>query len=916
MKTSNNRLTDKSEPDFKLENNKLNDSVSTLLCTKFMIPSPPLNCIDRVLLTARLDEVLDKKLTVISAPAGYGKSTLLGMWLAKNRTSIKSAWVSLDEKDNDMQTFWKYILMALEKSVSGTVEYYASTDFSILVDSMDLLVNGLINRLSNMAYKIVLVIDDYHMVFEESIHDSLLYFINHLPPNVHIVITSRNIPPIKLARLRGHGELLELKTEDLRLSSQEASEFLTGTMKLSLCEDEVTRLAEWTEGWIAALNLTALSIKSSSRTRNYLNDYSHINDYMVEYMAEEMFNLLEAEQKTFLIETSMLETLNSSLCNAVVGISNSQEIIDALERNNIFANALDNKKNNYRYHSLFTDFLKNKLMETFPDKVEVLYLRASQWYEDNAMIQEALDYSIKVNNYINTIRLIEKYGEIIIINRDLIRLASIIEALPSQLAVDNSKICALYTMAVAGKNDSVNNGVFVGNTLVSFDSNIFLESEEDMLLIRMIIAYANENFKIALEYGNKMLEHISEDNIFQCLLYKILVQIYCVTGDSKKAEAYLDKYISAIKGKNHYNELFMDIIYIHAMVHILCGVGKYKDALDIICKFEKRLDSYNILLPAAANSIYLDSGYLHYEFGEMELSYSSAIKCIEISSIKMDVFRLISGYVLVARVNQNMGNYNKMNEFIKKAVDLSDKHNPRLMMYNIIHYIVRTLLAAKQIEHADSLINKYDMRIDDSFDVFYEEAHFALADLYIVKGEFERAEYILDRLYIEVSGTERNISFIKIMILKALLSNQKRNIAEAIGYMNDALKKALSQGYISTFSDFGIQVAEIICELLNKTEEMDIRTEGYIDYATCIVSHIKGTRNLLGGADQESLKNLSRRETEVINCIFLGLTNKEIAARLFVAESTVKKHINNIYGKIGVVNRSQILYFDKKTSSK
>jgi len=911
METVRSTHTDSRKSGITTLNKSIRDSDGTLLFTKFMIPNPSPDCVGRMQLISRLEEIMNKKLAIISAPAGYGKTTLLGMWLSQKGTSIRTAWVSLDEKDNDLQKFWKYILIAVEKSVSGSVENYASADCSIMEYSMDIFMNVMINRLSNMNDTIVLVLDDYHVVYEDRIHDSLQYLIKHLPCNIHVVITSRSVPPIKLAKLRSYGDLLELKTKDLRLTNSEVSEFLTWTMKLRLKESEVSKLVQFTEGWIAALNLTALSIKSSSNMKEYLGNLSHMNEYVVEYMSEEVFNLLEADIKDFLVKTSILDTLNGSLCDEVAGISNSKEIICCLEKNNVFINVLDDEKLNYRYHSLFAEFLRNRLMKISTDKVEELYLNASRWYEKSNMIQETLEYSIRSNNHRNTARLIEKFGEIMIINRDLVRLADIIEALPEHLILENSKICALYTMAVAGRNSFGNNGIFIGDIRVSFESNTFFRSEEDLLLIRIAISYANKNFRTELDYRNQMHELLSYKSSFQCLLYKIFTQIYCATGNAEKAEACLDKYISAIKEKNYYDELFIDIIYTHTLVQILCGAGKYKDALDIVSEFEKKLDTDNVPLPAA-NSIYLDLGYLHYEYGELELSYESIKKCIEISSIKMDFCRLISGYVLAARIKQNIGDCDDMMKYIKKAEDLCSKYNARFIFKNLVAYIVRMLLSTGEVEYAEHFLQKYEISVQDCYDVLHEEAHLALADLYIVKGEFYKAKEILEKQYKEVIKTERNLSYIRIMILKALLSKCKGNGADAVKYMKDAIERASEQRYISTFADFGTPVAEIICKVLNQKEESGLVNKKYINYALSILSHIKEPRNQMPNADLELMKCLSKREFEVLEHIINGLTNKEIASKLYIAECTVKKHINNIYAKIGAVNRDQAIQLCEK----
>jgi len=901
----------KGEPEVN-SNKNLYSTSNTFLYTKLLIPRLPVDCLCRELLLAKLDEITKKKLTLVTAPAGYGKTMLVSMWLSKQTEAVKSCWVSLDEHDNNAQLFWHYIIMSVNRAATGYLDGNATISPLMPVDSFEIMLNGLINWLSGIHYDIVLVIDDYHLIHDESIHKSMQYFVSHIPDNIHIVIISRIIPPIKFARLRLHGKLLELKAEELKLTLNEVTEFLVGNMKLCLVENEVKKLEEYTEGWIAALNLTALSIKSSSNMKEYLGNLSHMNEYVVEYMSEEVFNLLEADIKDFLVKTSILDTLNGSLCDEVAGISNSKEIICCLEKNNVFINVLDDEKLNYRYHSLFAEFLRNRLMKISTDKVEELYLNASRWYEKSNMIQETLEYSIRSNNHRNTARLIEKFGEIMIINRDLVRLADIIEVLPGYLIRNSAKICALYTMTVAGKNASGNKGVYIGDLFISFNENVFNESREELLLIRTMLAYANEDFKTALEYGNQMLENLSEEGGYKCLFYKILMQVYSVIGDSEKCKHCLDLYIDAVRKKNYFDEFFIDISYIHIMVHIQCGVGKYTHALQLLIKFQERLNSYNILLPAMANCIYLDLGYLYYEFGELELSRSNVDKCIEISSIKMDFFRLISAYILIARISQKRGEYDIMIKFIKKVDDLCDKYNAKLIMNNLIAYIVRALLSAGEMEYAEYLIRKYEIKVQNSYDVLYEEVHLALADLYIVKGEFCKAEEILEKLYKEVIGTKRNLSYVKIMILKSLLLKCNGNETEAVKYMKDAIERASEQKYINTFADFGVPVAEIICKVLTRKEETGLANGKDIDYASCILSYIKEPEDQLGSADPEMLRSLTRREMEVLNYIFSGFTNKEIAAKLFVAESTIKKHINNIYGKIGVTNRAQVICFYRK----
>lgn len=875
--------------------------------TKFLIPRHPNDRLGREHLLGKLDEIADKKLALITGPAGYGKTTLASMWLTKHAEDIKSCWVSLDENDNNALRFWQYIIVSINRATKGYMDEDSVVYPELLNGSFELMLNVLINWTSGMNCDIVLIIDDYHLIFNEIIHKSMQYFINHMSENIHIVMISRIIPPLKLARLRGQGKLLELTTKDLKLSFSEISEFLADNMKLHLAENEVRRLQEYTEGWITALKLTALRIKNSNNTMHHLADIDYMNEFVIEYMSEEVFSLLDFDIKEFLQKTSILDTLNGSLCDEVADINNSIDIIQKLEKNNIFISSFDDEKINYRYHSIFREFLRNRLMKTSTDIIDLLYLRASSWYEDHNIITEALEYSEKSNNHLNTARLVEKYGEIMVLNRDFLRVAKLIETLPGEVISENPRLCALYTLAVTVKNNVGMDNILIGSIPVSLADEIFLKSRADLLLIRLMLAYDGNDFEAALKYGNQVIDIMSVDSMIKCVPYKVLCQVHCEMGNSIKAESMLNLYIDSVRNLNYFDEFFIETLKVHMGVKIYCGVGKYRNALDMLKRFEMKMNADNLTMPAIANSIYLDLGYLYYEFSETELSHNSIKKCIELCSVKMDIFRLISGYVLSARIMKKEGNYYDAIEYIRKAEELCDKYNCKLMMVNLFIYIVRTLLEIGEVGYIVHLMNKYNINMQDSFNLVYEDTHFALADYYIATGEYILSESILDKLYEKATKSERNLSYIRAMILKALLAGVKENDGEAMKCMKAAIERASEQRYISTFTDFGVPVADIIYKLLKQKEGDVIVDKNNINYANCLLSHIRTSPKLTFKSDPEIMKCLSKRELEVLKYLRSGLMNREIASKLYVAECTVKKHINNIYAKIGVVNRSQAI---------
>ncbi|WP_372997516.1 LuxR C-terminal-related transcriptional regulator [Lutispora sp.] len=609
---------------------------------------------------------------------------------------------------------------------------------------------------------------------------------------------------------------------------------------------------------------------------------------------------MEDKTKEFLVKTSVLDTLNASLCNEVAGINYSGEIISRLEKNNVLINALDEEKVNYKYHSLFSEYLKQRLVRTSSDFVEELFLRASRWYENNNIIKEAIDYSVRSRNCKNTVRLIEKFGEVMIINSDSKRLASLIESLPENIVGDNPRLCTLYTIAVVGTNYINQNSIRIGKIQVNLGKDSFRESEKELKMIGMMLAYTNEDFNKVLEYSQGISNGYSKDDCIQFIHYKVLWHVFSTLGNQAEARHYLNMFIKGLKRKKFFSEIFIETCYIYATVQILVGVGKYKDASKLAESLENKYSSRNVSVPSIGNTLYLHLGYLYFELGDQERAYRNVKKCIELSCMKIDIPRLISSYTLVARIHCSRGDINDMMSFIRKVEELCDTFNSQLMVISLIMYIARILLKVGAVEYTERLFDKYNINLQKSFDVAYEDAHLALADLLAVKGEFENAESILNRLHQEVARTERHFSYVRLMILKSLLAKQKGDDSEMVNYMKKALQRASEQGYISAFTEFGEPVAEIICKILKQSGNVSADETREKEFAAVILNHMKKLRSNAFNIKPELLECLSRREMEVLKYKNSGLTNKEIAEKLFVAESTIKKHINNINRKKGV----------------
>ena len=369
--------------------------VAPLLESKLHIPARRPGAVARPRLNERLSGAARSSLTVLSAPAGFGKTTLLTEWLAAESAGGASvAWVSLDQRDNEPTVFWTYVVAALQSAAEG-VGPGALSVLQSSQPSTEAALALLLNDLQALPKDIVLILDDYHLIEAQEIHDGMAFLLAHLPSQLHLVLATRSDPALSMARLRGRGDLVEVRAADLRFTAEESAAYLNGSMGLDLTEDDVVALDGRTEGWIAALQLAALSMQGRDDTSAFIAGFAGDDRYIVDYLAEEVLARQPAEVHDFLLKTSILERLTGSLCDSVTGRQDGRPTLVTLERSNLFLVPLDDRREWYRYHHLFADVLKAHLLEELADKVSELHRRASAWYEQNGAPSEAIEHALK-----------------------------------------------------------------------------------------------------------------------------------------------------------------------------------------------------------------------------------------------------------------------------------------------------------------------------------------------------------------------------------------------------------------------------------------------------------------------------------------------------------------------------------------
>jgi LuxR family maltose regulon positive regulatory protein len=358
-------------------------------------------------LLERLKSEPGRRLTLITAPAGFGKTTLLGEWVAHRSDERSVAWVSLDEGDNDPARFLSYLVAALQTIDEEIGEGVLSSLRTPASPPVEALTGALLNELAEIPVYLAIVLDDYHVIDSDRVHGVVSFMLERLPPNVHLIIASRIDPPLPLARLRARSQIAEINAAELSFAREEAAAFLNDTMGLELSEEDVEALEERTEGWIAGLQLAALSVRGRKDAPAFIQAFSGSHRDVLDFLSEEVLERQSERMRSFLLETSILERLSVEMCDALTDRDDGQQMLERLERGNVFVVALDDECRWYRYHHLFSDFLQGRLKRERPEQVKELHLRAASWYERNGWISEAVEHALAAGEVEWAVRLVE-----------------------------------------------------------------------------------------------------------------------------------------------------------------------------------------------------------------------------------------------------------------------------------------------------------------------------------------------------------------------------------------------------------------------------------------------------------------------------------------------------------------------------
>lgn len=882
----------------------------SVLFTKLYIPPKRENAVTRPRLIEKLLSGVDRPgcFTLVSAPAGFGKTTLLSEFVS--RLQCPAAWVSLDEGDNDPIQFWSYLITAcrpiLEELGESALELF-HTQQPLPDDTVPTI---LINDLTMHDRPIVLVLDDYHAIQNLSIHTGLQFLLDHLPHNLHLVVSTRTDPPWPLARFRASNQLVEVRAHDLRFSVAEAAEFLNHTMGLNLSREDVAALEERTEGWAAGLQLAALSLQGVSDTPAFVKAFTGSNLYVAEYLVEEVLQRQPADVRAFLLKTSLLKRMNAGLCEAVTDCQDGQAILQFLQHANAFLVSLDNEGRWYRYHHLFAELLQSRLKQAFP-KVEIaaLHLRAATWFEHHQFFVEAVQHAFAAKNFEKAAALVDRYGQEMFFSEEYSILINWMDALPDEYFRSHPRL-EIYRLLIDLLEGTLD---MYEQTLIEKEKLIKAlpqSPENDRLrrraLVNLSLFFAFQNTTKAIQIAEEALAEIPESDLeMQAYLYSAFYRAYGMEGDiEKSAAAYRESFrLAEITGQY---EMISNTTKIRTFD--LCQYGRLDEAAEYCQRIIDAGTQKKSKVFYPAGPCYIGLAGIHLERNEMEKAEEYLTLGLEICQ-QGAMYGLFTGHVQKIRLLQAKG---EIEEALKELQLLEQTFQRREFTY--MAQKVSLLLAVGDMTAASGLVSTLLEILGVSHYaqqlplIAAEAFKLCLARIYIAQDEFEKANQTLDEIQATVEPDQRYGRLMEVYLLRALaLQKQESDTISpaAIAHMEQALELAVDPGFMMLFLEEGQALTHLLCAVVDHRPASD-RVKKYARklLQAFTESGKMATAQPVASADQ-LVEQLTPREMEVLLLIARGDSNQEIADKLVVTVRTVKKHSSNIYGKLNVKSRIQ-----------
>ncbi len=812
-----------------------------ILKTKLYIPSPAPSRVKRADLLERLRRVERYRLTLISAPAGFGKTTLLAEWIA--HTPLPVAWLSLDHGDNDIYHFLSYLIEALQGILEGVGADARQLLQSPQPPSPHIVLGSLISDLGKAIHPGVLVLDDYQYIVESAVHELMGYLLEHMPTNWHIVVASRADPPFRLGRLRAHGELLELRTRDLRFSVAEATEFLNQVMALGLSTEDIRALETRTEGWAVGLQLAALSLRGHERPTEFIRDFSGSNRFVLDYLVEEVLKRQPARIQSFLLQTSILDKLNGQLCDELMSDDwsqsgeSSQGVLEDLERSNLFVLPLDDSRQWYRYHHLFADLLRSRLAQSRAIEVEGLHRRAAHWCESNGLFAEAVQHAFDAQDTEAAIQLIEKHAGDLIFSGRYATVLEWIRRLPPGRMWQRPWLCVWLGWAVlaSGQLDGLEQliqGARKGLTANPLEQPEFLEPKNEELTaqilgLEMALASLQEQHSRTIELALQLLGQLPDPLSRQRInaLYT-MGNAYYATGALAGAEqAYQE--VRNLAPQSGF--LLRHILATHRLAAIETVRGHLQQSCQLCQELISSLERTGQQDFFGMGDVYSDMARVYYEWNRVEDAHQVMARSILLSEATRVPMILVSSYSNAVPLLIGGGNLNAAEEMLEKGIRLVERYPVLPETRDLFESCrVRLWLAKNDVKSVIlwSVERQQSALGPSGFQTELSDMAFARA--LIAQGKLDMAFHVLVTMADAAEAGGRNGRLAEILLLQTKVLWLEDHRDEALGLLRQSLELGAAGNFIRTYVDEGQWLEELLRLGIEHGEFGEYQSPAYI----------------------------------------------------------------------------------------
>ncbi len=898
-----------------------------MLATKLHIPPPRPNAVVRARLIERMNTGLRGKLTLVSAPAGFGKTTLVSEWIEAIRQP--TAWLSLDEGDNDPNRFLTYFVAALQTIAPTIGEGILGVLQSSQPAPIESLLTALLNEIATFPNHFLLVLDDYHVIDAALVNQAISFLLEYLPAQMHLVITTRDDPQLPLARLRARAQLTELRAHDLRFDPTEAAEFLNHGMGLSLSAGDIAALEARTEGWIAGLQLAALSLQGHRDVPAFIRAFAGDHRYIVDYLVDEVLDHQPKSVRSFLLQTAILDRLNGPLCDAVTGQQEGNAKLEALEKGNLFIIPLDNKRHWYRYHHLFADVLRMHLMTEQPDQVSVLHRRASQWFEQNGSVADAIHHALAAEDFARTANLIERAVPEMLRRRQETAVLGWLKALPDELFQSRPVLGVYYAGVLLqnGKIEGVEDRLrdaewWLGATVEGCERTealsagmIVVDDAEFRRLPGWVAVYRAANALIladvhaTVKYAQRALTLFPEDAYLGHGAAAALLGLASWTTGNLEAghRAYADSMVT-LQRIGHFSDALGCAL---ALADIQRAQGRLHEAVNTYERGLQIANEQGAPVLRGVADMYVGLSEIYREQGDLTTAMQYLLSSKELGEFAGLPQNRYRWRVAMARIREIEGDPNGALDLLHEAEDVyMGDFSPNVRPVPALR--ARVWATQGRLGEARSWAREQGLSVDGDLSYLHEFEYITLTRILLAQYQSDREDRLLHEaitlmecLLKAAEAGDRIGSVIEILMLQALTHHMQGDIPTALVPLERALMLAEPEGYVRLFVDEG----QPMTQLLSAALASGIRP----DYTARLLAHFEfempngeETPPLrLSSASQALIEPLSQRELEVLRLVAQGLSNQEISERLFIALVTVKVHNGKIFEKLQVRRRTE-----------